>query len=347
MTEKEWKKVGQQIGYNFKNISLLKQAFTRKSYTNETHDGENNEVLEFIGDKALDLIIVMELSDKYGKVNRGGEFVCQYDEGKLTEMKKKLVESKSLAQRIDHLKLAQYLVMGKGDRMNNAQEDTHVKEDLFEAIIGAVAIDSDWDMDAVQRVVDSMLQTRQYYKNPESHLRKSYTDMVQQWWQLKFGESPRYDFHCALNRTVTEGMALMSNSLIEGGVGKIAGQLDYADLVFVGRGNSNTEAREVTAELFYKFLTERCLLVTKDNEMSEAKPETAVSRLQEIAQRGYITMPEYEYKESHDGNGNPEWLCICIVEGFRNEHYQAQSKKEAKRMAAYTMLIKVLRELER
>ena len=345
MTEKEWRKIGQQIGHNFKTISLLQQAFTRKSYTNETRDGENNEVLEFIGDKALDLVIVMELSEKYGKVNRGGLFECQYDEGKLTEMKKRLVESKSLAQRIDNLKLAQYLIMGKGDRIENAQDDTHVKEDLFEAIIGAVAIDSDWDLDAIQHVVDTMLQTRQYYKNPESHLRKSYTDMVQQWWQLKFGDVPRYDFHSSIDRTVTEGIALMSGRLIEGGTGKIAGQLDCMGMVFVGRGNSNTKAREVTAALCYQFLTERCLLITKDNGIGEARPETAVSLLQEIAQKGYIPMPEYDYKESHDKSGNPVWQCVCSVDGFRNEHYTAQSKKEAKRMSAYTMLTKVLREL--
>lgn len=54
--EKElvWKMVQEQIGYDFKNLDLLQQAFTRRSYTAE-NGGENNEVLEFIGDKALDL----------------------------------------------------------------------------------------------------------------------------------------------------------------------------------------------------------------------------------------------------------------------------------------------------
>ena len=51
--EKElvWKMVQGQIGYDFKNLDLLQQAFTRRSYTVE-NGGENNEVLEFIGDKA-------------------------------------------------------------------------------------------------------------------------------------------------------------------------------------------------------------------------------------------------------------------------------------------------------
>ena len=46
-----------QIGYTFNNLDLLQQAFTRRSYSEE-NGGENNEVLEFIGDKVLDLFVV-------------------------------------------------------------------------------------------------------------------------------------------------------------------------------------------------------------------------------------------------------------------------------------------------
>ena len=62
--EKElvWKMVQGQIGYDFKNLDLLQQAFTRRSYTAE-NGGENNEVLEFIGDKALDFVVVASLSE--------------------------------------------------------------------------------------------------------------------------------------------------------------------------------------------------------------------------------------------------------------------------------------------
>lgn len=70
--EKElvWKMVQGQIGYDFKNLDLLQQAFTRRSYTAE-NGGENNEVLEFIGDKALDFVIVKLLIKKYGHLAMG------------------------------------------------------------------------------------------------------------------------------------------------------------------------------------------------------------------------------------------------------------------------------------
>ena len=54
-----------QIDYKFKNRDLLQQAFVRRSYSAE-NGGANNEVLEFIGDKALDFVVVQLLTEEYG-----------------------------------------------------------------------------------------------------------------------------------------------------------------------------------------------------------------------------------------------------------------------------------------
>ena len=91
-----------QIGYRFKNTDLLQQAFVRRSYSKE-NGGENNEVLEFIGDKALDFIIVKKLAEKYGSFaneyedydshDYWNEFISDHSEGKLTEIKKKLEDA--------------------------------------------------------------------------------------------------------------------------------------------------------------------------------------------------------------------------------------------------------------
>ncbi len=71
--EKElvWKMVQEQIGYDFKNLGLLQQAFTRRSYTVE-NGGDNNEVLEFIGDKALDFVIVKLLVQELRAFSKWG-----------------------------------------------------------------------------------------------------------------------------------------------------------------------------------------------------------------------------------------------------------------------------------
>ena len=202
MKAEQYDEVESQIGYDFKNRLLLQQAFTRKSYTQETHDGENNEVLEFIGDKVLDLIVVKVLTEYYGEINDSKEYECEHTEGKLTEFKKHLIESKMLAERIDEMGFADYLIMGKGDRKNNVQNAAHVKEDLFEAILGAVALDSNWDMDALQDVVEIMLHLDCYLENGFD-TDQDYVSIIQRWKMKSDGDLPfytfynsRYEYHC-------------------------------------------------------------------------------------------------------------------------------------------------------
>lgn len=69
MDEKEIKFIQDQIGYTFKNQELLVQAFTRRSYSMEK-GGQDNEVLEFIGDKALDFVVVKQLSEEFGHYSK-------------------------------------------------------------------------------------------------------------------------------------------------------------------------------------------------------------------------------------------------------------------------------------
>ena len=105
--------VQNQIGYEFKNQKLLKQAFVRKSYSEE-NGGENNEVLEFVSDTVLSASVMRYLTTKYGndlhiqeKIPAGfrvpqepEEFHSEKTEGELTRIKQKLVEKKTLAMRI-------------------------------------------------------------------------------------------------------------------------------------------------------------------------------------------------------------------------------------------------------
>lgn len=149
-------KIEEILGYIFKNKELLKQSFTRRSYSVE-NSGENNEVLEFIGDNVLDMVVVKNLTGVFDSGISQGQFKSLYNENALTELKKKLVERKMLARRIEELDLAKYLIMGKGEIKNNAQEEDSVKEDLFEAIIGGVALDTAWDFCKIEKVVKNLL----------------------------------------------------------------------------------------------------------------------------------------------------------------------------------------------
>lgn len=91
-------------------FGLLRQAFIRRSYSKE-NGGQNNEILEFIGDKALDLAVIKKLTEYYdGQINEDNEFETEkgVTEGTLTDTKKKLVERSMLAHRIEVMGLQDY-----------------------------------------------------------------------------------------------------------------------------------------------------------------------------------------------------------------------------------------------
>ena len=160
--------VQDKIGYQFDNLDLLLQAFTRSSYSTQ-YGGENNEVLEFIGDRALDYFVVKiicdefgfmkEQSDYYDKENDLNEFciVANKNEADFTEIKKQIVSNKTLAKCIDRLGFAKYMYLGDSDIENNVAIQEKVKADLFEAIIGAIAIDCNWDQECIQNSIEYML----------------------------------------------------------------------------------------------------------------------------------------------------------------------------------------------
>ena len=160
--------VQSKIDYFFNNIDLLLQAFTRSSYSAQ-FGGENNEVLEFIGDKVLDMYVTKIIADDFGFMKSQSDYydeeedndeyciVAHHNEGDFTELRKTIVNNKTLAKRIDKLGFVKYLYLGDSDLDNNVVNQEKVKADLFEAILGAIAIDCDWNPEALQKSVDVML----------------------------------------------------------------------------------------------------------------------------------------------------------------------------------------------
>ena len=333
-----------QIGYVFKNSDLLQQAFVRRSYSKE-NGGEDNEVLEFIGDKALDLIVVKLLTEKYGAFAEDyddydpsedcNEFVSDFREGKLTEIKKKLVCREMLSSRIRMYGFQYELIMGKSDIEQQILEQESVQEDLFEAIIGAVALDSKWDLDALTNVVDLMLDPNFYLENGFDE-QINYVELLQQWYQKKHHNIPVYcygkiDFPTA---------GLTYNDL-----GKYRCQLGLYPLErgFEAVGETKSKSRMAVAEQAYRYLEENGLLVSWIDEIGEPSRDRAINQLQELYQKGYIGEPRYDFSETYDEDGNPVWRCECHVEGQSDYWWgNYSSKKQGKKDVAYDMLCYIL-----
>ena len=325
MNKYDLNKIETLIDYEFSEPMLLKQAFIRRSYSQE-HGGQNNENLEFFGDKVLDFIVTKRIATYFGEQCQNGTYITfgGEGEGEFTQIKKRLVERSMLAHRIDVLGLSEYLIMGKGDIRKNVQNEDSVKEDLFEAIIGAVALDCDWDIDTIQDVLETMLDIEYYFENGFND-ENNYVDLIQQWSQKAYHQVPRYDFD--------ENEEGFECSL----------RLPNIDDEFSGEGYSKSVARLNAAAAAYEYLEENNLLTTMRDEIGEPCEERAISQLQELAQKGYINYPNYSFEEDHDENGNPLWTCVCEIDGFDNSYENTcSSKKEAKRASAYEMLLDVL-----
>ena len=343
MNNEELQAVQERIDYWFENPDLLQQAFIRRSYSQE-YGGGDNEVLEFIGDKALDFIIVKLLSEEYGDYAENyddydpnedcNEYISDCRENKLSEMKRVLVEGKTLAKRIDILDLSGYLILGKGDQKNKVYNNASVKEDLFEAIIGAVALDSDWDIETLEEVIDRMLDPYSYISDD---IEDQYISIVQNWSIKNCGRYP--DFICDKNKNYNPYVSSFTVNTDD----RFQCKLILVDEEFIGYGDTSSEARRNSAEQAYNYLEENELLSTIQDEIEEPSESMAINQLETLSRRGYFDLPKYKYTENHDKNGNPVWQVTCMVNDF-DKVFNAtdSSKKKAKKKAAFKMLNYVL-----
>ena len=126
----------QRIGYKFRNPLLLAEALTHPSLGHETQERHfDNQRLEFLGDAVLQLVITEHLFDHFT-----GE-----PEGKLTKLRSRLVSRETLRAHAAALDLGRYLLMGRGEEASGGRERGSALADAFEALIGAIYLDSNFD----------------------------------------------------------------------------------------------------------------------------------------------------------------------------------------------------------
>ncbi len=345
--------VQEMIGYTFNNINLLHQAFTRKSYAQE-NDCNDNEVLEFIGDKALDLAVIHFLTSRFGTIDGEHEntFSCLQNEGELTKIKSRMVERRNLARRIDEMGFAEYLFLGNGDCNNNVLKEDSVKEDLFEAIVGAVTLDCNWDFPEIISVVDAMLDPQSFLENDDG---ENYVQLIQEYEQNINNTMPLFRFYnmSYFNLEVTrfEGISQpLGNTLpFDFNVFKIkySCELKLSDNLpeFRGFGVSKGEARKNACKVAYDYLQRNNLIPERSlkNEIKEPTKDFAINQLEILSRRGYFELPDYVFTQEYDDNGNPIWHCKCSIPKYEKTFCEkSSSKKEAKKQAAYKMLQNIL-----
>lgn len=123
----------QRLGYRFQNRSLLVNAMSHSSYTNEHNrpKTDSNERLEFLGDAIVDMVVSDYLYRHYPEL----------PEGSLTKIRAAVVCEGSFAHIAGALGYGKCLLLGKGEASTGGRERASVLADTFEAVVAAMYLD--------------------------------------------------------------------------------------------------------------------------------------------------------------------------------------------------------------
>ena len=151
-----------QLGYEFKDESLLKISLTHPSFSKKN----NYERLEFLGDRVLGLIISDEIFHSYPDDS----------EGNLAKKISFLVCKNTLIKIADELRLEKHFIISKNIKENSFDS---IKANSLEALIAAIYLDSNFSNTyrIVKKLWNNCIQKINLdYHDPKSKLQE---------WSLK------------------------------------------------------------------------------------------------------------------------------------------------------------------
>ena len=172
--EKKIKELEKIIKYNFKKSSLLEKALTHKSLNNIN----NNEKLEFLGDRVLGLIISEKLLDKFPNEK----------EGIIDKKFANLVNKKTCLLVARRINLKKFILLGASHKKIERSADK-INSDCLEAIIGAIYLDG-----GLKSVEKFILNFWSEYLLKSSVTLIDAKTKLQEFSLKKFKELPKYIF---------------------------------------------------------------------------------------------------------------------------------------------------------
>jgi ribonuclease-3 len=140
----------QVLGHGFSDLELLRTALTHPSaLTRRTgksgprqKGGQDNQRLEFLGDRVLGLVVAEMLYRTFGKE----------DEGAMAKRLAALVRQEGLAHVARTIDLGRHLILSRGEADGGGRDNAATLADACEAIIGAIYLDA--GLDAARKFVE-------------------------------------------------------------------------------------------------------------------------------------------------------------------------------------------------
>ncbi len=130
----KFEKFENKIGVTFRDKGVLREAFTHRSFINETRERglSHNERLEFLGDAVVELSVTDYLYKKYPEAH----------EGVLTSYRAALVNAVTLGNLAIDMGMEEYLFLSKGEAKDKGTKAREIiLANAFEALVGAIYLD--------------------------------------------------------------------------------------------------------------------------------------------------------------------------------------------------------------
>ena len=220
MIRDKTEKFSKKIKIKFKNINLLKKSLTHKSFNKEN----NNEKLEFLGDRVLGLIISKHLLEQYPNDN----------EGTLDKKFAFLVNRSTCSSIAKKINIKDYIIFG--DSYKNAKKsDDKIISDCLEALIGAIFLDSG-------------------FKNSENFVKDNWKLFLEKSNQTYVDAKTKLQEYCLKKyKTLPKYETLEQSGPHHNPIFKVTVQIPQTKKIF-GSGNSIKNAQQNAAKKIINFL---------------------------------------------------------------------------------------------
>jgi ribonuclease-3 len=180
LDEKRFEELEKRIGYFFKDKEFLRKALTHKSFSFEKDKEENYEVLEFLGDAVIGLIVSEELIKRFPAKS----------EGELSQIRAYLVSEPSLSELAKTVDLGSYIYLGKGEHLSGGRKKSSILCDVFESLFGAIHLDSDFE--TAREVFKKNFLGKMWEILEKAATYKDFKSLLQEVTQKEFKVVPTY-----------------------------------------------------------------------------------------------------------------------------------------------------------
>lgn len=165
----------ERIQYTFKDVKLLEQAVTHRSYLNEHPDLQtgHNERLEFLGDAVLELVVTEYLYEHYPP----------HPEGEMTNWRAALVNANMLSSITNVFDLNAHMLLSRGEARDMGRARQYILANAIEALIGAMYLDGGYE--PCKQFIGEFVLThlpdiisKRLYRDPKSLLQEEAQDRI-------------------------------------------------------------------------------------------------------------------------------------------------------------------------